>query len=698
MKLSGLFAKLRKNNKKEYMQFQFCMSLSILLITSYLVMYGSDLVQKTLPNGGDSRKIADMIFFLAAAGCIMFSIYAASLFLRYKSRETGIFLALGAGKSKLGRALFTEIGKMMVRCSVVGILLGIGLASVIGVIFEHIASSGNDNHFSLSFLGIAGGIVYCMLLIICVAVMCVRFMKRSNVMDIINEQRKQEPLRKGITLSYLISGIVMILVGVFIGYFVPILSVNISGHWMGAWTNLFYILAAVGLYRILVYSIASHRKGKNAQKYYDNMISYGMLKFQGGSIVRNMLVIALLLMGVQFGVFYLPLQGGDNYGEYEDDISYRYPMDADELSEEEVFAMADKYQVSVQDYREEEFIQVLGDGVNREDMDENNNMIEEYNEKYFYYECISAAQFEAMTGKETEIAEGHYRVIQSKSGYENIFNRFDDTTRLYLQNEEDFISMEYDGLEIYRSLVIGAGYGEDSRYILNDADYEKLKAGISQDKIIRQVLFQVEDSKETYAFSKNLYEQFCSRAPESMNHIGAYNAYQAKVQGEEYGYDLPGIYDGKRPALEADWLYKPSIVPMEKENSIMRRAIFLLLFVYIAVICLAAESIILYTRSQNVAMKNSQIFKDLEKLGGNKKYLRRLLKSQLAKTFVLPTIMGCLLMFLYELLLLWQNDGILTTGEIKVAGLMLTVIALIGLYQFALYKISMKNAAGVLEI
>ena len=64
MKLSGLFAKLRKNNKKEYLQFQFCMTLSILLITSYLVMYGSDLVQKTLPNGGDSRKVADMIFVL----------------------------------------------------------------------------------------------------------------------------------------------------------------------------------------------------------------------------------------------------------------------------------------------------------------------------------------------------------------------------------------------------------------------------------------------------------------------------------------------------------------------------------------------------------------------------------------------------------------------------------------------------------
>ena len=127
-------------------------------------------------------------------------------------------------------------------------------------------------------------------------------------------------------------------------------------------------------------------------------------------------------------------------------------------------------------------------------------------------------------------------------------------------------------------------------------------------------------------------------------------------------------------------------------------SIFLLLFAYIAVICLAAEVLSYTQEARNAANENSQIFKDLEKLGANKKYLRRLLKSQLAKTFVLPTIMGCLLMFLYELLLLWQNDGILTTGEIKSCRIDADSHCLIGLYQFALYKISMKNAAGVLEI
>ena len=130
----------------------------------------------------------------------------------------------------------------------------------------------------------------------------------------------------------------------------------------------------------------------------------------------------------------------------------------------------------------------------------------------------------------------------------------------------------------------------------------------------------------------------------------------------------------------------------------MRRAIYLLLFAYIAIICLASESIILYTRSQNVALKNSHIFMDLEKLGANKKYLRGLLKGQISKCFVLPTVMGCLLMFIYELLIMWQNDGVMTAGEVGIAGLMAVVIAVIWGYQFFLYRISLKKSEKILKI
>lgn len=697
MKLSGLFAKLRKTNKKEYRQFQFCITLGVTLITSYLFMYGSDLVQKTLPSGGDSRKIADMIFAIAVLGCIMFSIYATSLFLRYKSRETGVFLALGARKKNLAGALFAEMGKMMTASFALGIVLGAILAGIIGKIFEAVARAGNNNHFTFSVLGLAGGIGYCLVLLACVAVMCMRFMKKTNIMDIINEQRKQEPLKKRVTRSYLVSGFLMILFGVMVAVILPNITVRYFGVWMGAWTNLFYGAAAVGLYRILVYSIAANEKGKNPQRYYNKMIAQGMLKFQGASIVRNMLVIALLLMGGLFGIFYFAMQSGADYSFYEKDVSLRYPSDANEVTENEIRSLAEEYQVTLEGYQETEFIKVLGDGVDRENLGENGQQ-EEYCEMLYYYECISASEFSQATGRNVTVAPGHYRQITGEFMKENVYNKYGDITTFYYDDRKDSIPVQYDGNEKYNSLVVYQGFDSSSRYILSDEDYESLKAGIEPGKMIHQILFDVQDNSQSYEFSEKLYEEFCDRATPDMNHIAAYDDYQAEIEGEDYGYHIPAVYDGKRPALETDWLYGPTIVPILEENQFMGRAVFLLLFLYIAVICLAAEGIILYTRSQNVALGNRQIFGDLEKLGGNRTFKYELLKTQVRKAFVLPTVLGCTIIYLYQFLLLWQNDGVLDMSELVKIGGMFTAIIAVGVFQYVLYRISMKKAADILEI
>ena len=60
--------------------------------------------------------------------------------------------------------------------------------------------------------------------------------------------------------------------------------------------------------------------------------------------------------------------------------------------------------------------------------------------------------------------------------------------------------------------------------------------------------------------------------------------------------------------------------------------------------------------------------------------------------------MGCLLMFIYELLIMWQNDGVMTAGEVGIAGLMAVVIAVIWGYQFFLYRISLKKSEKILKI
>ena len=63
-------------------------------------------------------------------------------------------------------------------------------------------------------------------------------------------------------------------------------------------------------------------------------------------------------------------------------------------------------------------------------------------------------------------------------------------------------------------------------------------------------------------------------------------------------------------------------------------AVFLMLFIYIAIICFTAVAIIAYTRSVTVGLNNKRLFSDLRHLGANEAYITRVIKKQLSKIFI----------------------------------------------------------------
>lgn len=74
MTLHTIFQHLRKNNPGEYRLFLGCNTFAILLISSFLAVLTSPLVQSILPEGGDSRKQVYIIFAAALLGCFLFTI------------------------------------------------------------------------------------------------------------------------------------------------------------------------------------------------------------------------------------------------------------------------------------------------------------------------------------------------------------------------------------------------------------------------------------------------------------------------------------------------------------------------------------------------------------------------------------------------------------------------------------------------
>ena len=92
MTMKSLEKKLQKADRKQAALYLFCNFVSLLLITAYSAMMFSPTVLKVLPEGGDSRKQMTAIFVLALFGCVVFTIYASSLFFRKKARQLGTLI------------------------------------------------------------------------------------------------------------------------------------------------------------------------------------------------------------------------------------------------------------------------------------------------------------------------------------------------------------------------------------------------------------------------------------------------------------------------------------------------------------------------------------------------------------------------------------------------------------------------------
>ena len=124
MTMKSLEKKLQKADRKQAALYLFCNFVSLLLITAYSAMMFSPTVLKVLPEGGDSRKQMTAIFVLALFGCVVFTIYASSLFFRKKARQLGTLMALGASGKRLLPGLLREVLLLSSVSSFVGILAG----------------------------------------------------------------------------------------------------------------------------------------------------------------------------------------------------------------------------------------------------------------------------------------------------------------------------------------------------------------------------------------------------------------------------------------------------------------------------------------------------------------------------------------------------------------------------------------------
>ena len=148
-KMADLERKLQRKDRYQASLYLFCNFMALLLVTAYSAMMQSATVQRVFPEGGDSRKQMYMIFGLTLFGCIVFTLYASSLFFRKKSRQMGILMALGASAGKLAPGLFREVLFLSTVSGLAGIAGGIPFVSLLWNLFRVLVVDSEEMELEL---------------------------------------------------------------------------------------------------------------------------------------------------------------------------------------------------------------------------------------------------------------------------------------------------------------------------------------------------------------------------------------------------------------------------------------------------------------------------------------------------------------------------------------------------------------------
>ncbi len=80
----------------------------------------------------------------------------------------------------------------------------------------------------------------------------------------------------------------------------------------------------------------------------------------------------------------------------------------------------------------------------------------------------------------------------------------------------------------------------------------------------------------------------------------------------------------------------PQFRVLDQTEFIRTMAVFLMLFIFVAIVCFAAVIVIAYTRCMTIALTNRQVYEDLRHLGASRAYLQDLVRGQVSRVFFVP--------------------------------------------------------------
>lgn len=697
MTMNRITARLRRKNQDQYQLLGICIFLSVLLVSSFTMMFFSPSIQGFLPPGGDTRKLMWLMLGVVAIGCVIFTLYGSSLFFRKKSREFGVMLALGSDKQELARQLMGELSAVAGKFIFFGILSAVPVSFLIWKLFQMLVINTEQMRYSLGIAGILAGLLFAAVLSFCILLLGIRFIRRADIMDILNACRKTEMVREIKPWCGKL-GIVLIIAGFFLAMAVPSLTVRLFRQGMPTIWNVTYLICVAGLYLVILSAVGHSKKGRHPEKYYNNIISTNLMRFAARQTTRNMCVISLLVFVMVLAAFwgamyYYGVTEGGSTAPY--DYSLHYPAGEAQIGQEDILRLAEEHGVNISSFETLDSLELIIRYTGR-DMDDQRRYFDVEYEKLASF--ISASDFTRISGIPVSLKEGEYQTVTSAGFLESIWVSVDCLDEIQNPATGESKAPKFQGTVEFDNLSM---VSDPFTFLLSDEDYGRFANGLADDRREKHVFFNTDHVMETYDFADAVKREYTARATELSDHYSLYDAHEeelALAAGGEYSYAGEIDLSPDNPQLPDEWKYAPFSKVLLRADAMEMVAVFVLLSLYISVISLTAAGIMSYIRSVTIAMDNRQLFEDLKKLGADDAYEERAIKVQLRKIFAYPVATGCAIVGIFSLFLTYFNDMCLQAFEVKMLLIEVLLMAFIAAVLYGVYRLAYGKTKRIVGI
>lgn len=666
MTLNDISRKLFKNNRKQYGLFFFSIVFSIAMTGAYGVLQYSPTVTNVLVDGGSTQTISQAMFFGSMLGIIVFLVYADSIFLKYKSREIGIFLSLGIDRRSVQKIIVKEYTLLFQIAALLGLILSVPLAYLCWTLLNLFLET-KETAFSIGYTGLGIAVIFSLLNWLILRTINRRYIKTVDILKIIKTSDENEATKNG-RLFLLILGALLVPAGI-IAFFT---LQNLGGILNTLFAFIGLAGAVWGVYLLIIQcaSIGDILKKYNDKAYYKNMVFYNLLKQKIRQYTRSIFVATLLITFTIFGIGFIAAGFIDGYNvalnepyDYTINATYEHPMTEKRLGE-----IAEESNVTITDIK---CMDCLLLGVQ--------NTYKNGEHDWSSRIIVSEDNFNALSGTSISVPKGSYTMYYDSSMKYKL-NAFSADSSLFYNptTEQEFTLTQNepicrDGLFNTRSIF-------SSFLILNDEDYRVIAASITDEYKAVSYMVNVENWPSTADFQNNILETVISDN-DGVIFTNWHNSATFAKTGSQAEY-LP--FEGNETKIARLW----SLYPLSKLSSTTTQfeafATYLMLMLFIAIVAFVSAVMVIGLKLVSTIWDDTEVYDDLRRLGMKRKKIKGLISKQMLFVYFIPTVLGCIIGAFTTYRIMLVSDVIYIGKTMQLVG---CVCCLVVIIQMAIFFI-----------